>query len=70
MAKLDTNNPWMYTTIVLAVVIIYLGFSQMGNNIKGPFLARLAASLSKNNAEETKELNAEEQMAVLKTKEV
>ena len=55
--------------IVLAVVILYLGFSQMGNNIKGPFLARLAASLSKNNAEETKELNAEEQMAVLKTKD-
>ncbi|KKR98867.1 MAG: putative calcium-binding protein [Candidatus Magasanikbacteria bacterium GW2011_GWC2_41_17] len=55
--------------IILAIVILYLGFSQMGNNIKGPFLARLAASLSKNNAEDVKELNAEEQMAILKTKD-
>ncbi|MEK7189887.1 MAG: hypothetical protein AAB666_02805 [Patescibacteria group bacterium] len=55
--------------IVLAVVILYLGFSQMGNNIKGPFLARWAASLAKNNAEDVKELNAEEQMALLKTKD-
>ncbi|MBI5023346.1 MAG: hypothetical protein HZC05_04315 [Candidatus Magasanikbacteria bacterium] len=55
--------------IVLAVVILYLGFSQMGNNIKGPFLARWAASLSKNNVEEAKELNVEEQTALLKTKD-
>lgn len=55
--------------IVLAMAILYLGFSQMGNNIKGPFLARWAASLSKNNAEEQKELSTEEQMALLKTKD-
>lgn len=55
--------------IVLAMVILYLGFSQMGNNIKGPFLARWAASLAKNNAEDVKELSAEEQMALLKTKD-
>ncbi|MEK9182923.1 MAG: hypothetical protein AAB849_00225 [Patescibacteria group bacterium] len=55
--------------IILAIAVIYLGFSQMGNNIKSPFLARWAASLAKNNMEDAKELNAEEQMAMLKTKD-
>lgn len=52
--------------IVLAISIIYLGFRQMGNVIKGPFASRMAASLAQ---PKEAELNEAEQMAVLKQKD-
>lgn len=52
--------------IVLAILIIYLGFRQMSNSIHGPFAARLAASLAQPREEI---LTEDEQLNLLKQKD-
>lgn len=52
--------------VVLAILVIYLGFRQMGNQIRGPFAQRMAASLSQPSEPE---LSEAEQVAALKQKD-